>query len=125
MSEEPKKKATSGWYADPKLPNTMRYWSGEGWTEQRYEKRPRALSQPPALRWGERPEGLMWGSLILAFSLGLIAGLVYLFTQSELVGLIAVAAAIYFTSAVFSIGLIAKGVELGIRAARHRQDLDF
>lgn len=125
MSEQQpvKKKAAPGWYPDPKLPNTKRYWTGDGWSEQRYDIRPNAKSKPDPLKWGERPEGLMWGSLLLAVGLGLFAGMVW--SINEDAGVIAAAAAIYFTSALFGIGIIAKGVELGIRAARHRQDLDF
>jgi hypothetical protein len=118
-----KKEAAPGWYHDPKLPNTMRYWSEDGWTEQRYELRPRVLSKPPPLGFGERPGGIMLGALLLAFGLGIIDGIVWLI--SERAGLIGFFAAVYFSSALFSIGLIAKGVELGIRAARHRPDLDY
>ena len=123
MSEAPKKKASPGWYADPSLPNTKRYWSGEGWTDQRFVQRPVALSKPEPLRWTERPEGLIWGSLLLAVGLGFFDGI--LFFVNRQVGVIGFFVVVYFTSALFLIGLIAKGVELGIRAARHRQDLDF
>ncbi|MFL6107598.1 MAG: DUF2510 domain-containing protein [Marmoricola sp.] len=33
-------KAAPGWYPDPKLVDTQRYWDGQGWTEQRRPKRP-------------------------------------------------------------------------------------
>lgn len=118
-----KKKAAPGWYQDPKLPNTKRYWSGEGWTEQRYELRPRALSKPEPLAFGDRPGGIMLGSLLLAVGLGVFDGI--LWAINDRAGLIGFFAATYFTSALFLVGLIAKGVELGIRAARHRPDLDF
>lgn len=118
-----KKKPAPGWYSDNKLPNTKRYWDGQAWTEQRYVVRPNASYKPKPLPWGERPEGLMWGSLLLAFGFGIAAGLIWIL--SERAGLIALLVGVYFTSALFAVGLIAKGVELGIRAARHRPDLDF
>jgi hypothetical protein len=122
--EQPtKKKPQPGWYPDPKAPNTKRYWTGEGWSEQRYVIRPNANSKPAPLSWSERPEGLMWGSLFLAVGLGIFAGLALIINENA--GIIAGLAAVYLTSALFAIGIIAKGVELGIRAARHRQDLDF
>ena len=33
-----KPKAPAGWYDDPKLVNTRRYWDGQKWTEHRLEK---------------------------------------------------------------------------------------
>lgn len=33
-----KPKAPAGWYDDPKLVNTRRYWDGQKWTEHRQEK---------------------------------------------------------------------------------------
>lgn len=33
-----KPKAPAGWYDDPKLVNTRRYWDGQQWTEHRLEK---------------------------------------------------------------------------------------
>lgn len=118
-----KRPAAAGWFSDPKMPNTRRYWTGEAWSDQRYVVRPNASSQPPPLKWGERPGGLIWGAVLLAGGLGFFAG--GFFLVSEQAGWIATAVVAYFTSALFAIGVIAKGVELGIRAARHRQDLDF
>jgi hypothetical protein len=65
----------------------------------------------------------MLGALLLAVGLGFLDGVVWLINDKA--GLIGFFAVVYFTSALFSIGLIAKGVELGIRAARHRPDLDY
>lgn len=37
-------KAAAGWYDDPKMVNTRRYWDGAKWTDQRLEKAPAAAS---------------------------------------------------------------------------------
>lgn len=41
-----KKKAPAGWYKDPKLVNTRRYWDGEKWTEHRQEVPPPSATTP-------------------------------------------------------------------------------
>lgn len=40
--EQAAKKAPAGWYDDPKLVNTRRYWDGQKWTEHRQEVPPPA-----------------------------------------------------------------------------------
>lgn len=51
-AEPARPKAPAGWYDDPKLVNTRRYWDGAKWTEHRQEKVPAppvvAAAQPPA-----------------------------------------------------------------------------
>lgn len=118
MTDE-KPKARPGWYNDPNLASTKRYWDGEGWTEQRHSLR----WKPAPLKFGDRPTGLIVASLLLALGLGFLAGA--FFFVSEEAGIIAEIVVLGFCSIVFNIGVIAKGVELGIRAARHRPDLDF
>lgn len=125
MSDDaPRSKAAPGWYADPKVPNTMRYWAGEdGWTEQRYTKVPKALSKPQPLRASDRPGAIIVGAIFFAVLFGMIAGGIY--EADHEAGTIAFYIAVYFSSVIAGVGVIAKGVELGIRAARHREDLDF
>lgn len=43
MSE---KMPPAGWYKDPSMVNTRRYWDGEKWTEQRQEAPPVEPVQP-------------------------------------------------------------------------------
>jgi hypothetical protein len=115
VSEKP----VPGWYKDPKTPGTKRYWTGEAWSDHRYAARPK----PQRLPWGHRPEGIIWGSLLLAVGLGFFAGLAFL--VSEQAGIITSIIVASFCNILLAVGVIAKGVELGIRAARHRPDLDF
>ena len=119
----PAKKASSGWYDDPRLPNTKRYWAGDGWTEQRYELRPKGGTKPTPLEAHQRPGGIIVSSFFFALLLGALAGVAYAFDES--LGVIALIVAGAVGSIGLQIGIIAKGVELGIRAARHRADLDF
>jgi hypothetical protein len=122
-ADKPKKKPAAGWYADPKLPVTRRYWDGEDWTEQRYVQHPKGGMKPDALGAFDRPGGIIVMSLALATILGILAGVIYSADESS--GVIAFVVAGTIGSIGFQIGIIAKGVELGIRAARHRPDLDF
>jgi hypothetical protein len=114
-----KKKAAPGWYPDPKLPNTRRYWTGDGWTDERHQLR----YKPGQLAFGDRPEGLIVWSFALAVMVGVVGGAVY--TAEHAFGMIILIVGGVFASIFFQVGIIAKGVELGIRAARHRADLDF
>jgi hypothetical protein len=124
MSDEaPATKAASGWYDDPKLPNTKRYWAGNHWTEQRYELRPKGGTKPGPLDVLQRPGGMIVTSAFFAMLLGALASVVY--AGDESLGVIALIVAGAVGSIGLQIGIIAKGVELGIRAARHRADLDF
>ena len=43
--QQSRPKPPAGWYDDPKMVDTRRYWDGEAWTEHRQEK----VVQPPAV----------------------------------------------------------------------------
>lgn len=118
-TEAPTPKAAAGWYPDPKAPGTPRFWNGTSWTDQKYAKR----WKPAPLKSVDRPGGLILGALLLAFGGGAISFPIYLISRD--VGTIVAIVVLSFCSILFQIGIIAKGVELGIRAARHRPDLDF
>lgn len=47
---EPRPKAPAGWYDDPSMVNTRRYWDGQRWTEHRAEVPP-----PPVTRTSSAP----------------------------------------------------------------------
>lgn len=61
-----------GWYPDPWQPDTVRYWDGQGWTEQR-APRP---TPPPTPVAANAPQESMAGGYALAILLPLI-GLIY------------------------------------------------
>ena len=68
-----KKKAPAGWYDDPKLVNTRRYWDGEKWTENRIETSgATGVGAPPAPAAAVDPttssskSTLVWVGIVIA-----------------------------------------------------------
>jgi hypothetical protein len=52
----------SGWYADPRVPKQLRWWDGEGWTNNVYMPDPRTAA-PAAETLSQgifEPEGEKW-----------------------------------------------------------------
>lgn len=74
---EPRSKAPAGWYDDPKLPDTRRYWDGTKWTDHRAEKQ-----TVPPIEPKEEPGGcvlaLGWLLLLPAPLISFIIGLTLL-----------------------------------------------
>lgn len=71
----------AGWYADPEMVDTRRYWDGEAWTEHRQEMT--SAAPPPVLvQQADEPSPLAvgWGLVfaILLPIVGLLIGLALL-----------------------------------------------
>jgi hypothetical protein len=71
-----------GWYDDPTMVNTRRYWDGQKWTTHRQEKPPPSVqgpaTTPAAPAVDEAPSNwITWGYLCAVFlpPLGLIIGI--------------------------------------------------
>jgi len=62
-----------------------------------------------------RPENFIWGGLALAFGLGVVSAV--LFSVDTGLGWTALAISVLASNIVIGIGVIAKGVEIGIRVA--------
>ena len=58
-----------GWYADPQMPGTQRYWDGQNWT-------PHVAPVAAPLGPAHPPQQNMTGGYVLAFLLPLV-GLIY------------------------------------------------
>lgn len=75
MSEQP---APAGWYDDPNMVNTRRYWDGQKWTAHRQEKPPPAPVAAAAVTDEPAPSSwITWGYLLAVFlpPIGLIIGI--------------------------------------------------
>jgi hypothetical protein len=94
-----------GWYVDSRWPGEQRRWDGANWLN---EWRPNPQDSVSPGNW-------MFSGVILGVVLGVVAGLV--FSANEQIGWWALSFASAISGAVFTIGLIGKGVEVGIRAA--------
>ena len=98
-------KAQAGWYVDKRWPGEQRRWDGSKWLD---DWRPKAKAAP--------------GDLILV-GLGLVAfGAVVTavaFATNQTVGWIVLGCSSFIAGTVFNMGVIAKAVELGVRASRH------
>jgi hypothetical protein len=55
LSQPARQKPPAGWYDDPKMVNTRRYWDGQKWTEHRQEVSPPAPLIPGVARNVEMP----------------------------------------------------------------------
>lgn len=105
-NEKPKIKTAAGWYKDPKKPDQDRRWDGDRWLDE---------WRTPPLTLGQRPEGYMLGGIALAFGFGLLGGAAL--SVSDGFGLILLWIGGSIAGVVFTIGMIGKGVEIGVRAA--------
>lgn len=93
----------AGWYDDPSMVNTRRYWDGQKWTEHRQEKV--AAATPPDVAVASEPEKPSgWVQLGYVFAIilpvvGVIIGLILLRTEpywgKRVIGLSAVVFVVY------------------------------
>lgn len=100
------KKAQPGWYVDDRWPGEQRRWDGTRWLD---EWRP-ALSTTPAT--------LMFIGVVFALVFAVLAALAAAVVD-ETAGWIMVAVGGAIAGTVFNVGMIAKAVEIGVRASRH------
>lgn len=103
-----KKKAVPGWYADPKDSTAMRRWDGDKWLD---EYKPR---KPPKQPWS--PGDYFSWAIGIALIGGIIAGGIT--AGDDELGGFAFIALVTVGSIFLSIGVVAKGVEAGIRASK-------
>lgn len=107
-------KATAGWYEDPSDEELMRYWDGDNWlnrVEVVHRPRPRQAS-------GWSPDTYLTTGFMLLFVAGvLVAGVADSPLDLDAIG--PTTALVAFLSALgsfwFSIGIVAKGVQVGRR----------
>lgn len=52
MGEQERGRPAAGWYPDPEMVDTVRYWDGTDWTDQRAPTRKATTPpRPPEKRW--------------------------------------------------------------------------
>lgn len=98
------KKAAPGWYSDARWPGKERRWDGSRWLDEWRATR------------GLSPLALMLTGVGIGSLLGVLSGIVL--TVDTRYGWPALWVSCAIGGTIFAIGLIAKGVEVGIRAAR-------
>lgn len=96
-----------GWYKDKRWPGEQRRWDGARWLDQ---------WRPESLPTGSGPIAWIVMGLVSGVLLGMLA--VVGFEIDRTAGLILLWAASALSGVVVTIGIIAKGVEVGIRSAR-------
>lgn len=100
------KRVAPGWYSDKRWPGEVRRWDGGKWLD---EWRP-----APDASWS--PGTWMLAGVALGALLGMLSGVV--FAVDSAYGWVALWVAVTVSGVAFSIGAVAKAVEVGIRAAR-------
>lgn len=68
-----KPQPTAGWYPDPKMVNTMRFWDGEKWSQQTQAM---MLAPPPVQQSGGTLEVFGWLGVVFVPIVGFIIGIV-------------------------------------------------
>lgn len=109
MSETPtttSSKPVPGWYVDKRWPGEQRRWDGAKWLDE---------WRPEPVRRGTPGDYILWAFIIAVLG-GVLAGVAY--AADEGFGMLAIWLVSGLSGLVLSIGIIGKGVEIGVRAAR-------
>ncbi len=105
--DQPKKRASQGWYPDAKRPDERRRWDGEQWLDQ-WQSDNAAEKEPGSLM-----RLAFFVAIIVAAGGAIFLALEYL----EWVALVVWGIGGFAASTMVQIGAIAKGVQMGNRAS--------
>lgn len=105
MSKDEAEKAKPGWYTDTRWPGEHRRWDGAEWLNH---WRPVTKTSP---------ENFMFVGLMLT-AVGAVATVAG-FAADQALGWVVAGVTGFIAGTVFNIGVIGKGVEIGVRASRH------
>ena len=106
----------AAWYPDPKDETALRFWSGETWTGRKAMRlAPVQVEQPPK---GSTPDGLIVVGVALLLVAGVALGVAAGWNEGREAALAVAALVTVPAYIILTVGLIAKAVQVGMRAHR-------